>query len=40
MLGGRNHERFYRAFKGFRAFCVVPCNWVWWFVFIFLLNCN
>lgn len=36
-LGGRNYERFNRAFKGFRAFRVMPCNWLWRFVFIFLL---
>nr|DAR39001.1 MAG TPA: hypothetical protein [Caudoviricetes sp.] len=35
---GAQYERFYRAFKGFRAFCVVPDYWVWRFVFIFLLN--
>lgn len=37
---GVQYERFNRAFKGFRAFCVVPCYWVWWFVFIFLLICE
>jgi len=40
MLGGRSYERFYRAFKGFRAFCVMPDNWLRRFVFIFLLICN
>ena len=37
-LRGRNYERFNRAFKGFRAFRVMPDNWLWWFVFIFLLE--
>lgn len=23
-----------------KVFRVMPCYWVWWFVFIFLLNCN
>ena len=36
--GGRNYERFNRAFKGFRAFRVMPCYWVWWTIFIFLLE--
>lgn len=38
--GAATMRDFNRDFKGFRAFCVMPCNWVWWFVFIFLLDTN
>ena len=38
--GGRSYERFNRDFKGYKPFYIMPCYWLWWFVFIFLLICE